>query len=1461
MKTRKKLNYRFIACMLVGAVVFGAGVHFVHGYQIKRNASSLLHQADQAKEKEEYDQELQHLALFLGFEPDNMDARIRYGEALHERAKKVGSLRGLREAFFQIDTVLRRDPQRSDLRRRQVDVAMSVGRYSDALAHIKVLYKDTPKDAELEQKMGLCHERLGQFPEAVRAYEKAIEHSPEQIENYIRLALVSRERLEKNEQADRTLDKMVESNPKSFQAYLARAQYRLRFHSQSPGEMEKARADVREARQLAPDEPEVVLAAAQVEQAQGKPDEARKVLLQGIQAHPKDPRPYLALISVEVREDKIKEALAHVRKGLKEVPEKDEKYGDLLHAKADLLVQSGDVKEAEETIARLRQMKYAPPLLDYLQARLYVHESEWSKASVLLDRIRPQLGRSPALEAQALLLLGQCHERLGNPDQALLAYQQARKLDPLSPTAHYRIASLLMALGRSDEALTEFRQVLTTAKKPADLHALLVRALLVRTRRMPPKERSFSEINRELTLAAKQAPDSIELPVLQAATRVLQAETQLQLLDPQKPDAAKQKDAARLVEEARRLIAKAREAHPDEVSLWLFAAQLAEREEALGILQRAADRPKLVNRVELRLARLGYLMQPLAEAKTADVRKKAEEEVRATLARMEKDAAQLAETDRPRLLGGLAGVYLRLGDSAAAERLWQQVAQQQPNNLVVRLLLFDLALGAKSTAAMDRVLAEIHNIEGENGAYWRYAEAALRIQKARPADKEQLTESGKRLLREARQHLVEAAKERPSWSRIPALEAGIDELEGQVSAAIEKYQQALALGERRPAIVRKLVSLLFGQGRADEAIQAVHKLRDQGNTLLQAGLGKLAAMDLISNPDPSNPDPQRALLMAEQSVGADSKSYQDHLWLGKVRWAAGKPEQAEKSLKRACELGASAPDTWVTLVAFLANTGKKKEAEQTIAQATKKLAPDQASLALAACYENIGDLKKAEEFFQAALKATPQDIRILRGMATFHLRHNEGAKAEPHLRAILAVDKSKASPADVTWARRGLAAVLGSGSDRRRFDEALALVENNLADNKDSLEDQHARALLVATRLSRRKEAIRLLEDLNNRASLPAGERFTLVRLYLLEDNWSQAEKHMIILLASPQGKDPAFEAFYARRLLQHDNVAAAQAQLEKLEKTLPDSPLTREIKARVLQAKGKDAEALAVIREYTQSKDADPVRAGVFLEALANAKQMGDRPVKKLYLDEAEKLYRKHVKQSDKPERFLPLAEYLGRKHAIAEALACCNEALKHKTAPEKVAPVMVGVLRDAHAEGIYFRRVEQTLKDMLVRYPDSAPLLVCLAEVYNLQERFADAEAVYRRGLRKNPDNVMLLNNLAWLLAFQKLAARQEALLAVNKAIDQVGPSPELLDTRGVIYLGLDQPDRALEDLRMASTLSRSANHTFHLARALAATSKISDARQTLGEANKRGFDVKSIHPLEKPAALRLIAVLQAS
>jgi len=45
----RMLNLKFLACLLGGIVLLGTGIHFLHGFQVKRNASALL---EQAKKKE-----------------------------------------------------------------------------------------------------------------------------------------------------------------------------------------------------------------------------------------------------------------------------------------------------------------------------------------------------------------------------------------------------------------------------------------------------------------------------------------------------------------------------------------------------------------------------------------------------------------------------------------------------------------------------------------------------------------------------------------------------------------------------------------------------------------------------------------------------------------------------------------------------------------------------------------------------------------------------------------------------------------------------------------------------------------------------------------------------------------------------------------------------------------------------------------------------------------------------------------------------------------------------------------------------------------------------------------------------------------------------------------------------------------------------------------------------------------
>src|SRR5262249_49510277 len=130
-----------------------------------------------------------------------------------------------------------------------------------------------------------------------------------------------------------------------------------------------------------------------------------------------------------------------------------------------------------------------------------------------------------------------------------------------------------------------------------------------------------------------------------------------------------------------------------------------------------------------------------------------------------------------------------------------------------------------------------------------------------------------------------------------------------------------------------------------------------------------------------------AASQALDAVPADSNNYHDHLWLGQVLATSGeRAEEAEKHLRRAVELGGDKPESWLLLVQFLVNSKKREQAEGVLADLYSLKATADAFLTKALCHEALGQLDKAQENYQKALAAQPDDLVVLRGTAGFYLR-------------------------------------------------------------------------------------------------------------------------------------------------------------------------------------------------------------------------------------------------------------------------------------------------------------------------------------------------------------------------------------------------------------------------------------------------------------------------------------------
>src|SRR5438045_9787909 len=118
MRFNRTVNLRFFAYLLLAAVAMATGVHFLHAFQVSRNARALLDQANVAKEEDSREDELRYLSQYLGYAPDDNDARERYGILLDETPGAAPATR--LKAFLVLEEVVRRDPGRHELRRRVV---------------------------------------------------------------------------------------------------------------------------------------------------------------------------------------------------------------------------------------------------------------------------------------------------------------------------------------------------------------------------------------------------------------------------------------------------------------------------------------------------------------------------------------------------------------------------------------------------------------------------------------------------------------------------------------------------------------------------------------------------------------------------------------------------------------------------------------------------------------------------------------------------------------------------------------------------------------------------------------------------------------------------------------------------------------------------------------------------------------------------------------------------------------------------------------------------------------------------------------------------------------------------------------------------------------------------------------------------------------------------------------------
>ncbi|MFI5457357.1 MAG: tetratricopeptide repeat protein [Isosphaerales bacterium] len=1392
----RSLNLVFLAILLAVVTVFGGGMHLVHETQIRRNASVLLDRARRAEAGNKLDKAEETLSQYLSINRDDGPTWVWYARVVDRRDSEG---RRRERVFLVQEQALRYNPDDLKLERRCADLALELKRYNDAERHLDILLEQLPKDSQgqpAKVELAELEDLLGQCDRGLTRFEEAEKWFVQALEHDpSRVSCYDRlARLRRNDLRRNVAGDGTIKEMVANNPKVGQAYvYRWRYFAEFLPPPDAS--DLQEALKLAPDDPEVLFTAAIASEQKPDAAAARVYFEKGWKLDPKNAAFAIRLAGLELREQHTDRAEKVLRQAYEARPSVD-----LAFLLAEDLIIQGKIEgkdQAGDYIALLRNAGLGDTSVRYLEARILFQQQKWAEAIPKLEMARAVLKSDSGMTSQLNLMLADCYKRQGSDEQRLDALRQAAESEQSSGSARVELARALAQSGKLDQALVI---LLPLAERQPELTLEIVRLLIQKTLRQPGDRRDWREIEQRLLQTEKARPQDVEALTFLRVDMLAAQNHQ---------------------EDARSLLASAQAKDPRNLPYRLALARLTQRQGkgplALQILDQAEK--DLGPSPDIQLARLDS--RGLQGGDEASV----------VVAKLAETRNKIPAADQLAFLDQLARTEIRLRELPLARQYWRELAVLQPNNLRVLLGLFDLAMEAADHADASDLVRRMRKVEGEQGTFWRFGQAVCSIDQARRGGNE-APNAIRADLDVIRALASEIAERRPDWWGGPLLQAEIAEFDSRHDDAIASYQRAIDLGNSQPAIVRRLAGLLSDRNRFDDIDRLVASLRDRG--IPAADLTIATAFNAIRNKDY-----ERGLALARQVIPARSTRYTDHLNLGRMLWSSGNEEEAGKEFRQALDLAPSVPETWRSWVAYLASTNQTKAAREAVAAAKKALPPEGSALTLAQCLWSAGEVNEAESFLGKALKARPGDAATLRLAANFFLDQNRPDQAGP-LVAELLKPAIGASKADMAWARRAQYMLgFASGVKPEQVEQTLGLVEENLKSDPNDLDEQRMRAVLLSMRYSRRKESIQALESMDRTRGLAPREQFLLAMLYSVERDWPKCRAEMLKILEN-RPRQPRHLAFYVNLMIRLGELDEAERWLQTL-KLLVQPGAALELEASLLKARNRALDLPALIRNHLD-QNPDLVGRGAFL-----LERFG-------LLKEAEPAYRAYVARNpNEPERILALVEFLTRQDRPQEALGLCELAMK-TCRPEAVTLTSLAIYEAKSASEPQRRKVEAWLREMVHKKPDDVVLRTKLATLCTRQGNYAEAEAIYRRLLGANQDNVEVLNNLAWQLALRDHKSK-EALTLVDRAIDIAGRNPALLDTRAVVLMQLSQGDKALQDIRDAvSSEPDKPVRYFHLARAFHMTNAHADARKALERSEALGLKEQTVDPLERESYRRL-------
>ena len=519
-----------------------------------------------------------------------------------------------------------------------------------------------------------------------------------------------------------------------------------------------------------------------------------------------------------------------------------------------------------------------------------------------------------------------------------------------------------------------------------------------------------------------------------------------------------------------------------------------------------------------------------------------------------------------------------------------------------------------------------------------------------------------------------------------------------------------------------------------------------------------------------NKNPQKATEYFEKAVASNPKNAAIRTQLGVSRLAAGENAQAVIDLEAAADLDPKQHKADTLLVLTYLNSREFDKALDAIRALEKKL-PDNALIHNLAGTAYVGkqEFEKARASFDKALALQPNNSEATMNLAQIDLYDKQPQAARKRFEDILKKDKNNL---------QALLALARLAGQNNQENEMVGWLERAAKTSASALQPR----VLLARYYLQKNQAQKALA-LAHEAQTSAPTNLDTLDLLGATQLAADEKDNALVTYTKMVGLTPNNPAA-------HFKLASVQAALQNLPEAGASLNKALKLKADYLDAQlalatldtrmGKQNEALAIAHDVQRQLPKSP--AGFALE--------GDVLMTQKQFPQAIKAYE---------------AAYI---------LA--------KTGP------LVTKIHTAYTRSGKVKEADARVLQWLKEHPDDLVTRFYLAEAYAAERQPKLAIQQYETVLQKETNNVLALNNLAWLY-YQEKDAR--AINTAEQAYKLKPSSAPVADTLGWILLDQGKISRAVEIFKKAVALAPDNPEIgYHYAVALAKAGDKARARQQL-------------------------------